>query len=151
MVAIASGLWWDHSKTTILVATLTLPLNYSNLFLSGLTILVTIAGSSFWNIFAFFLHNWKAKSEDPSALDLQQQVSLRNSAGATQTLWEAFKIHKAWSKKFKKPIVKQTCSVAIPALLVSAGFAIPALFTSRVANKAYSTVVARVQPNNCGF
>ncbi|KAH7211378.1 hypothetical protein DER44DRAFT_859564 [Fusarium oxysporum] len=151
MVAIASGLWWDHSKTTILAATLTLPLNYSNLLLSGLTILVTIAGSSFWNIVAFFLHDWKAKSEDPSALDLQQQVSLRNSAGATQTLWEAFKIHNAWSKKCKRPIVKQTCSVAIPALLVSAGFAIAALFTSRVANKAYSTVVARVQPNNCGF
>ncbi|EXM15019.1 hypothetical protein FoTM2_001973 [Fusarium oxysporum f. sp. vasinfectum] len=151
MVAIASGLWWDHSKTTILAATLTLPLNYSNLLLSGLTILVTIAGSSFWNIVAFFLHDWKAKSEDPSALDLQQQVSLLNSAGATQTLWEAFKIHNAWSKKCKKPIVKQTCSVAIPALLVSAGFAIAALFTSRVANKAYSTVVARVQPNNCGF
>ncbi|RKK71041.1 hypothetical protein BFJ69_g11312 [Fusarium oxysporum] len=151
MVAIASGLWWDHSKTTILAATLTLPLNYSNLLLSGLTILVTIAGSSFWNIVAFFLHDWKAKSEDPSALDLQQQVSLRNSAGATQTLWEAFKIHNAWSKKCKKPIVKQTCSVAIPAMLVSVGFAIAALFTSRVANKAYSTVVARVQPNNCGF
>ncbi|ENH68037.1 hypothetical protein FOC1_g10001734 [Fusarium oxysporum f. sp. cubense race 1] len=151
MVAIASGLWWDHSKTTILAATLTLPLDYSNLLLSGLTILVTIAGSSFWNIVAFFLHDWKAKSEDPSALDLQQQVSLRNSAGATQTLWEAFKIHNAWSKKCKNPIVKQTCSVAIPASLVSAGFAIAALFTSRVANKAYSTVVARVQPNNCGF
>ncbi|KAJ9427824.1 hypothetical protein FOXG_18867 [Fusarium oxysporum f. sp. lycopersici 4287] len=108
MVAIASGLWWDHSKTAILAATLTLPLNYSNLLLSGLTILVTIAGSSFWNIVAFFLHEWKAKSENPNALDLQQQVSLRNSAGATQTLWEAFKIHNA-------------------------------------------TVVARVQPNNCGF
>ncbi|RKK24206.1 hypothetical protein BFJ63_vAg13813 [Fusarium oxysporum f. sp. narcissi] len=43
MVAIASELWWDHSKTTILAATLNLPLNYSNLLLSG----QTIAGSSF--------------------------------------------------------------------------------------------------------
>ncbi|CVL11177.1 hypothetical protein FPRO06_10011 [Fusarium proliferatum] len=151
MVAIASGLWWDHSKTTVLAATLTLPLEYSNLLLSGLTILVTIAGSSFWNIVAFALHDWKARNENPSTLDLQHQVSLRNSAGATQTLWETFKIHKAWSKNCKKPIVKQTCSVAVPALIVSAGFAIAALFTSRVANKAYSTVVARVQPSNCGF
>lgn len=47
--------------------------------------------------------------------------------------------------------MKQTCSVAIPVLLVSVGFAIAALFTSRVANKANSTVVARAQPNNCGF
>ncbi|KAF5590574.1 uncharacterized protein FSUBG_10790 [Fusarium subglutinans] len=141
MVAIASGLWWDHSKTTILAATLTLPLNYSNLLLSGLTILVTIAGSSFWNIVAFALHDWKARSANPSALDLQHQVSLRNSAGATQTLWEAFKIHKAWSKNRKKPIIKQTCSVVVPALIVSAGFAVAALFTSRVANKAYSNVV----------
>lgn len=70
MVAIASGLWWDHSKPTILAATLTLPLDYGNLLLSGLTILVTVAGSSFWNIVAFFLHNWKAKSESASAIDL---------------------------------------------------------------------------------
>ncbi|KAF5689925.1 hypothetical protein FCIRC_1159 [Fusarium circinatum] len=151
MVAIASGLWWDHSKTTILAATLTLPLNYSNLLLSGLTILVTIAGSSFWIIVSFALHDWKARSANPSALDLQHQVSLRNSAGAPQTLWEAFKIHKAWSKNRKKPIIKQTCSVVVPALIVSAGFAIAALFTSRVADKAYSNVVVRVQPNNCGF
>ncbi|KAF5700350.1 hypothetical protein FMUND_14363 [Fusarium mundagurra] len=151
MVAIASGLWWDHSKTTTLAATLTLPLNYSNLLLSGLTILVTIAGSSFWNIVAFALHDRKARNESPTVLDLQHQVSLRNSAGATQTLWEALKIHQAWAKSCKKPIVKQTCFVAIPALIVSAGFAIAALFTSRVANKAYSTVVARVQPKDCGF
>ncbi|KAG4253099.1 hypothetical protein FPRO03_07059 [Fusarium proliferatum] len=74
MVAIASGLWWDHSKTTVLAATLTLPLEYSNLLLSGLTILVTIAGSSFWNIVAFALHDWKARNENPSALDLQHQL-----------------------------------------------------------------------------
>jgi hypothetical protein len=41
--------------------------------------------------------------------------------------------------------------VAIPALLVLADFATAALFTSKVANKAYSTVVARAKPNNCGF
>ncbi|RFN51402.1 hypothetical protein FIE12Z_4329 [Fusarium flagelliforme] len=151
MVAIASGLWWDHSKSTILAATLTLPLNYGNLLLSGLTILVTVAGSSFWNIVAFVLHNWKAKSGSASAIDLQHQVSLRNSAGATQTLWEAFKIHQAWSKNRPKQLVKKTCAVAIPALLISAGFAVAAIFTSRVANKAHGTVVARVQPNSCGF
>ncbi|KAG7410184.1 hypothetical protein Forpi1262_v017678 [Fusarium oxysporum f. sp. raphani] len=151
MVAIASGLWWDHSKPTILAATLTLPLDYGNLLLSGLTILVTVAGSSFWNIVAFFLHNLKAKSESASAIDLQHQVSLRNSAGATQTLWEAFKIHQAWSNNRPKQLLKKTCVVAIPALLVSAGFAAAAIFTSRVANKAHGTVVARAQPDNCGF
>jgi hypothetical protein len=150
MVAIATGLWWDHSKATILAATLTLPLHYGNLLLSGLTILVTIAGSSFWNIVAFFLHNWKAKSESPSAIDLQHQVSLRNSAGATQTLWEALKIHHAWSNRRSKQLLQKTCAVAVPALLVSAGFAVAAIFTSRVANKAHGTVIARAKPENCG-
>jgi hypothetical protein len=151
MVAIASGLWWDHSKSTILAATLTLPHNYGNILLSGLTILITFAGSSFWNIIAFILHNWKAKSGSASAIDLQHQVSLQDSAGATHTLWEAFKIHQAWSKNRPKQLLKKTCTVAIPTLLISAGFTVMANFTSRVANKAHSTVVARVQPNSRGF
>ncbi|GAB1315231.1 hypothetical protein MFIFM68171_05441 [Madurella fahalii] len=124
MVVIADGLWWDHSKPPVLAATLTLPVDSGYLLLSGLT---------------------------SSALDLQYQVSLRNSAGAARTIWEVFQIHQAWSTKRPRQLLRRTCSAAIPAFIVSTCFAAAALFTSRVANKAYGPAIARAQPNNCGI
>jgi hypothetical protein len=151
MVSIAHGLWWDHSKPTALALTLTLPVDSGNLLLSGLTFLVTIAGASCWSIIAFILHHRRAKEGPASALDLQYRVSLRNSPGAIRTLWEAFQIHQAWSPTRPKKLVLRTLSVAIPALLVSACFTVAALFTSRVANKAYGPTIARAEAHKCGF
>lgn len=151
MVSTASGLWWDYSRPAVLAATLTLPIDSGNLLLSVLTFLVTVAGMSFWNIIAFILHSFKVQEGPTSAINLQHQVSLRNSLGSIGTLWEAVKIHRAWSKKQPPQLLARTCSIVIPAFLVCVGFAAAAIFTSSVANKAYGTVVARVQQDNCGF
>ncbi|KAL2136873.1 hypothetical protein VTI74DRAFT_599 [Chaetomium olivicolor] len=151
MVSIANGLWWDHSKPAILAPTLTLPVDSGYLLLSGLTFLVTLAGASCWSITAFMLHHWKAKDGPVSTLDLQYRVSLRKSASAARTLWDVFRIHHAWSAKRPKKLLRRSLSVAIPAILVSACFTIAALFTSRVANKAYGPVIARAQPQDCGI
>jgi hypothetical protein len=122
-----------------------------NLLLSGLTFLVTIAGGSCWSILAFILHHQRAKAGPVGALDLQYRVSLRNSAGAARTLWDVFQIHQAWSPRRPKNLVWRTLSVAIPALMVSACFTVAALFTSRVANKAYGPTIARAETHECGF
>ncbi|KAH6854685.1 hypothetical protein B0I37DRAFT_336727 [Chaetomium sp. MPI-CAGE-AT-0009] len=151
MVSIAHGLWWDHSKATALAPTLTLPVDSGNLLVSGLTFLVTIAGASCWSIVAFILHHRRAKAGPASALDLQYRVSLRNSAGAVCTLWEAFQIHQAWSPTRPKKLVRRTLSVVIPAFVVSACFTVAALFTSRVANKDYGPTIARAEAHECGF
>jgi len=60
MVVITTGLWWDYSKPPILAATITLPIDLGGYLLSGLTLLVSVAGASFWNIVAFLLHHWRA-------------------------------------------------------------------------------------------
>jgi len=151
MVAIATGLWWDQSKPQVLAATITLPVDSGGYFLSGLTLLVSVAGASFWNIVAFYLHHWRAKRLPASTVYLQHQACLRNSVNAIRTIWEAFKIHRAWAEKQPDRLLLQTCLVAIPAFVVWAGFSTAALFTSSVTNKSYASVVARVQPQNCGF
>lgn len=150
MVSIAHGLWWDHSQPFALAPTLTLPVDSGNLLLSGLTFLVTIAGASCWSIVAFILHHRRAKAGPASALDLQYRVSLRNSSTAIRTLWEAFQIHQAWSPTRPKKLLLRTLSVAIPAFMVSACFTVVALFTSRVANKAYGPTIARAEARECG-
>ena len=151
MVAIAAGLWWDYSKPAVQAATLTLPVDSGNLLLSALAVFVAVAGASFWNITAFILHSLKAQEGPVNALSLQHQVSLRNSPGSIGTAWEAVKIHQAWSKKRPPRLFTQTCTVAIPAFIIWVGFAAAAIFTSRVANKAYGSVLARVKQENCGF
>src|SRR5512142_2311375 len=97
MVAIATGLWWDRSKPPVLDATITLPIDLGRILLSGLTLLVSVAGASSWNIAAFLLHHWRAKRLPASTFYLQHQTCLRNSANAIQAIWEAFKLHQAWS------------------------------------------------------
>ena len=151
MATIANGLWWDHSKSVALAPTITLPVESGGFLLTGLAILVTIAGGSFWNITAFVLHHCKAKGSRASAVERQIRVNLRNSAGAIRALWDTFKLHQAWSSKKPSRLLLQTCTVALPACLVWAGFSLAALFTSSVTNKAYASVVARVHPQTCGI
>ncbi|KAM3538620.1 hypothetical protein ARSEF1564_008467 [Beauveria bassiana] len=153
MVAVASGLWWDYSKSSDSAATLTLSLNSGNLLLSALVFLVTVAGKCTWNITAFILHFFKTRhgKEPASAIDLAHQVTLRNSGGSLNTLFEILKIHKAWSTHRPPQLLKKTCTIAIPALVMAIAFAVAPVLTSRVANKAYGTSVARLKENNCGF
>ena len=94
MVQIATGLWYDHSKSPVLAPTLTLPLSSGYLLVSGLTLLVTIADSSFWSITACLLHHWIA-TRSASMIDLQVRVTLRDSTTALRTLVEILKIHHA--------------------------------------------------------
>src|SRR5262249_362049 len=141
----------DHSRPVVQAATLTLSVNSGNLLLSALTVLVAIAGVSFWNITAFILHSLKVQEGPVNALNLQHQVSLRNSPGSIATAWEMVKIHQPWTKKRPPRLLTQTCAVAIPAFFIWVGFAVAAIFTSRVANKPYGPVLARVKQENCGF
>jgi hypothetical protein len=151
MVDIATGLWWDHSKPAVLAMTLTLPMDQGNQLLTVLALLVTVAGASFWNITAFVLHSWKARKESVSALDLQYRVILCNTPGSLGTAWEALKMHQAWSKKRTPRLLSRTGAIAVPALLVWILFSAAAILSSRVANKSYGSVVARVLEHNCGF
>ncbi|KAJ6781152.1 hypothetical protein PWT90_07863 [Aphanocladium album] len=157
MVGIATGLWWDYSRSAASAATLTLSTTSSNILLSSIAFLVTLAGASAWNITAFILHSLKTReqqgAEHAQIIDLTHQVNLRNSKGALSTLWEAVKIHRAWKAAKKPPpqLLKKTSMLAIPAFVIWAGFALAAIFTSNVANKAYGTSIARLKERNCGL
>jgi len=151
MVAITTGLWWDHSRPAVLAATLTLSVDYGNLLISTLTLLVTMAGVSFWCIAAYTLHALSVREGPTSAVNLQHRATLRNSRGPINTFLEILKIHRAWSKTQPPFLLAQTCAVAVPAFLIWACFTVATIFTSRVANRGYSPVIARVQPDNCGF
>ncbi|KAH8692522.1 hypothetical protein GQ44DRAFT_734045 [Phaeosphaeriaceae sp. PMI808] len=154
MAEIATGLWWDYSKSRAYAWTLTLPVNQGNTLLSGLTLLITLAGASFWNITAFALHRWKsAQGGTPTALDLQQQVILRNSRTSIAAMWELIKLCYAWSGKPGQPRRRwmQTCALVVPAMIVWACFVAAAIFTARLANGTAGVVLAPIRKGNCGL
>jgi hypothetical protein len=151
MSDIATGLWFDNSQSAAIGWTITLPIDKGNLLLSALTFLVTIAGTCAWSIVASLVHSHIVRRRSVAQIfDLQQQVALRNSSGALGTLWDTYRIHRAWAKVRLRKIWGRTLSVALPALVVSIGFAAASILTARVATKGYGTVLARSAENNCG-
>ncbi|KAI8680507.1 hypothetical protein NCS57_00331900 [Fusarium keratoplasticum] len=149
MVSVKTGLWYDYSEPRVLDATITLPLEYGTLLLSALTVMVGFAGASFWNILAFTLHSRRISGNHALAIELQQQVSLRNTSGSAGTMWQAFKLHRAWKSRVSK-LWRRTLGFFLPAAIIWAGFTTAGIFTSRVANKSYSSTIARAKPNLCG-
>ncbi|KAL1889642.1 hypothetical protein Sste5346_008761 [Sporothrix stenoceras] len=152
MVNAISGYWHNYAEPRVLDETVTLSLKYSGYLISGLTLAVTLAGSSFWSVLAFFLHSWRARRGDTATiLDLQYQASLQNTASATSTLGDAGKTMVAWRGKGVRRLFGRTLGFSLPPLLAWAGFTVAGIFVSNVANKDYSSSVVRVAPDNCGF
>ncbi|OAA66536.1 hypothetical protein SPI_01112 [Niveomyces insectorum RCEF 264] len=152
MVAITIGRWFDHSLPPVYDDTLTLSVVDGGYLISGLTLAVTLAGTSFWNILAFFMHGWRVRGDRSLLLDLQHQVSLQNTSGAVGAVGDAVKTALAWRGRMRsRTLVGRALALAFPALVVWGGFSAAGVFVSRVANKSYHSTVARVRPDNCGF
>lgn len=153
MVAVIQGLWYNYAERRVYDATITLSLQYSGYLISGLTLAVTLAGSSFWTILAFFLHSWRARhpGNQTTVLGLQYQASLQNTASATSALSDAGKTAVAWRGRGISWLFLRMLGFALPALVAWGGFIAAGVFVSSVANKAYGSTVARVQTDNCGF
>ncbi|WKT51599.1 hypothetical protein QSH57_016569 [Fusarium oxysporum f. sp. vasinfectum] len=149
MVSVKTGLWYDYSEPSVLDATITLPIEYGTLLLSTLTVMVGFAGASCWNILAFILHSRRITETSALAIELQQQVSLRNTSGSAGAMWQAFKLHRAWKGRVSK-LWRRTLGFFLPAAIVWAGSTAAGILTSRVANKSYSNTVARVKSDLCG-
>lgn len=159
-MTIATGLWWDYSKSGATAATLTLSARSGGFLLSFLAFLVTVAGTSTWSIAAFCIHSLKSnQKKSPHPLDFMHRVTLRNSGTGISTFWKIIKNHRDWASTTNssphapppRKLATSSALVAIPALLVWIGFAIAAIFTSNVANKAYKTTFARLQDDHCGL
>ena len=151
MVAVATGLWRDHTRSDAFSWTITLPVAHGYVLLSSLALLVTIARTSFWNVTAFFFHAGMARSDVDSPVGLQHRVVLRNSQGSAGAAWEFVKICLAWPKTGSSRLLTRTAQLAIPAAVIWLGFAIATIFTPRIATKSYGSVVARALPGRCGF
>jgi hypothetical protein len=150
-ISIYTGIWYDQSRSKILGATVTLPIRWGNYLIATLSVLVTICAASFWTIEAFGLHQAVVSRQDVDAVDLQQQVILRNSSSAIVTIWELVKVQMAWRGRAASRLRTRTVTIVVPALLTWLFFTAGSIFVAEVASRSYDRVHVLVNPENCGF
>ncbi|KAJ5153401.1 uncharacterized protein N7482_009879 [Penicillium canariense] len=143
-----TGVWIDWSEGAICGATVTLSQKWAGILTASLAVVVSSAGSLFWNILAFTIHQafttkvWKKRD----ALHHQRQVILRNKgtlAAAWALLLLPFANQRKASKRFLRSLPFST--FAILTLLL---FSLSGLFTSYISKLASASTLTL--SSDCG-
>ena len=153
-MAAQTGFWVDHTGDNVVLGTkLTLDSDKSPLLLTGLTLLVTLAGGAAWGIVAFASHQIRASETPTDALNLQEQVILRNSSSALSDVWALLMMAFAWKKQgenVRRSFWRPFRLLLIP-LLTWALFAVAGLFVLRVTIPISNANRALLSSGTCGF
>ncbi|KAH8649739.1 hypothetical protein BGZ60DRAFT_437287 [Tricladium varicosporioides] len=151
MMPLASGLayvgaWVNHSKGSILGATLTVPAHTGRILIAALALLVGWTGSHFWSLVCFVLHQFRATSHSEDGLHYQQQVLLRSRVSDTTILFRLLEIGIAW-RKHTRCSIRRILPLLLAASTNIAVFLVAGILSSRATN-AGSEVLAK---GKCGF
>ncbi|KAK0732106.1 hypothetical protein B0H67DRAFT_640410 [Lasiosphaeris hirsuta] len=150
-ISVYVGIWRDHSENGFDQVTLTLPLKWGNIVISGLALLVSMAGGATWRIFAYILHQVRvrhATRSDP----FQQQVQtlLRNNVTPISALVDSFWICLAWAQT-PYSTVRTLLPTTFIAAFIIACFGLFSILVSTIATRSESYVNVLARPGeNCG-
>ncbi|CAG9951225.1 unnamed protein product [Clonostachys rosea f. rosea IK726] len=146
------GSWQDYSQPAGDRGRFTMSKNNGNVFLSFLTVLVTVAGASAWTIVSLIIHSWIVRARhNNDVFDVQQQILLRNAKTPLATVAEFFKLWRAWRKKKVPNIAIRTLWVLIPTLLLYGGILVASIFASKVAINKDGGGIALARDQGCGI
>jgi hypothetical protein len=155
-VPVYLGFWHDYSRGDVHGWTLTLSVRWGGYLVAALSTFVGLVGTCFWDLVAFGVHQWRAKSGDEDGLFFQQQVIYRNPASAAGAFIDILKICWAWSPRRSswtrtRKLRRRSLYLSIPPLLVFVGFTAAGVFVGEVANPNYRSNDVKIKPPNCGF
>lgn len=141
------GFWtnWSHGK--IQGATITLSSRNGALLTAFLALFVTFAGTSFWRIACFALHQISSSSAPQDGLYHQQQAILRNSANGTVALSSFIRTLWAWRRRANRPFHRIVPLILFAVFCVGA-FAVAGLFSSKIGSAMGNEVL--ISSPNCG-
>jgi len=148
---IYTGFWRDYSVDGVGSGVLTLPISSAGYLISGLTLLVSLAGTALWVIVAYIWHQC-AVATDASVNyhDLQLQVLLRNASTPFAAIVHAFKVFLAW-RKSKTSRLLRLAAVAVTAGVLIAIVTVAGVFVgATVASHSEDDVVVLAKPGLCG-
>jgi hypothetical protein len=145
------GVWMNYDSDGIGRATLTLPVNWASYLISGLALLVSIAGTSCWVIAAYIMHQNRVRSTfDP--LHQQLQLLLRTTGSALTAMKELAMIQGAWPRheNSKRPFLR-VLPIALVAFII-ASFAVASVFVAAIASRSEQDIVTLAKPGAvCGW
>lgn len=147
--------WIDYSKGLVLGNTLTLSSRNGALLVAGLSVLVTLAGSSFWTIVTFLWHRQRAtnpESDVESERDLlfhQEQVILRNPPTPLPAAWDLFQARRSWASHTRNNSDRGRFECLVP-LLIFIIFTAASVAVAFVATPNYRINNILLQPGSCG-
>jgi hypothetical protein len=132
---INEGFWVNWTKWRVLGSTLTLSNTNSTLLTNLLALFVTMAGSQFWTIVRFSLHQVRASFPDrqSNVLYNKEQVVLRNSTSAAVTV-QLFLMLRWASRKGVSESPTKSMPVVFIAVFSAAFFLIAGAFSNTVAD-----------------
>lgn len=149
-LAVYTGFWRDYSASGVDAAVLTLPISSAAYLISGLTLLVSLAGTMFWLILVYAWHQSRVRPDTPvDGLDLQIQVLLRNVTSPASAIRQATRIYLAWRKTKKSPLLR-LLPIVIAASAVIVLFALAGVFVAAIVSHSEDGILVLAKPGLCG-
>lgn len=142
------GAWTNWSHGSVRGATITLTRRDGALLIAFLAFYVGLAGSSFWRIACFALHQMLSSDRSEDGLYHQRQAILRNSASGVVGLWNFLQTNWFWRRNASSPF-RRVLPLAAFSILHIAVFGIAGIFSSQVSTAAGNEVL--VSSPNCGY
>jgi hypothetical protein len=111
-----------------------------------LSVLVTFAGSHFWDLIAFILFSIGVSNQPRGLLRHQLQIIIRNLTSPGAVLLATASI--GWSWRYRGPL-SSLAAVAALAILCSSGFLVAGIFVSQIVSTSGLQVLAH--SDSCGW
>jgi hypothetical protein len=145
---IYTGVWWDYSAGA---GVLTLPISSAAYLISGLTLLVSLAGVAMWMMVAYIWHQSGVAHDGPvDYRHLQLQVLLRNVSTPASALVHAAKLLFVWPKTGSSHLARLLV-LALTAGLIMALFSVAGVFVgAAVASPSQEDILVLAKPVLCG-
>ena len=141
------GAWTNWSYGSVRGATITLTSRNGALLIAFLAFYVGLAGSSFWRIACFSIHQILSTDRSADGLYHQRQAILRNSATDVVGLWNFLQTNWFWRRNAVSPFRRMLPLVAFSILHIAV-FGIAGILSSQVSTAAGNEVL--VSGSNCG-
>lgn len=125
-----TGFWTNWSDGKVMGATLTLTNSSARLLSAFVVFYLTVVTTRLWAIISFGVHAAISTSEARGTLHHQRQALLRNNGGPAGTAWTLARMAYLWRKSPRT--IGQILPLLVGTVLLAAGFAVAAVFSSRV-------------------
>lgn len=149
-LAIYAGFWRDYSASGVGADVLTLPISSAGYLISGLTLLVSLAGTMFWVILVYVWHQSRVRpGTTVDCLDLQIQVLLRNVTSPASAILQAVTIYLGW-RKTKTSTLLRLLPIIVAASAIMVLFVLASVFVAAIVSHSQDDILVLARPGLCG-